>query len=75
MTEKWVGVVTINTQILADQIAKLQCPVLVPSSTFAHLQNQVGVHSEKRTQHSAILSDMDPQTKSFAGLEPMESVE
>ena len=69
MTENWVGFVAISTQILAHHIAKLQCPVVIPNSTFAHLQNQVGIHSDRGTQHSANSLIWILQTTRFAGLD------
>ena len=61
------GSATPSTWILANRVPAYRVQVIVPTSSFAHLQNQVRSHSDQETGRGKDLPDWDPQMRSFAG--------
>lgn len=67
VTEKVMRLPTPGTRISADSVPTCSAQVIVPSSGFAHLQNQGAGAVRPEDSPGTGLPDLGPQTKGFAG--------
>lgn len=64
------GFATPSTWILANGVPAYRAQVIVPTSSFAHLRNQVRSHSDQETGRGKDLPDWDLRWGALLALEP-----